>query len=293
VYLTGGTMEGCTIDQPTLSPGESFIITSDLADISDCEFTAGGLGGHAVEIDTAGTYTFDANDFIGYGPSEFEFNSTDDVDAGTDVVTSPATHGYANGDEVFYSNEPGGSADIGLTHQTRYFVRAVTTTTLGFYVTKQDATADANRIALTSTGNETQSIYSANASVFNNSYGAVTINVTNGFDPTIRNGHLATTVVNNNITATVTVKDEAGAIIQNARVSVRTDPANVELLGGLTNASGIVTGTVPANSGAVSVRVRKGSGSGVDYVPVNSPQSIGATDFSVNITMLEDPINAT
>jgi very-short-patch-repair endonuclease len=91
-------------------------ITSDNpADISTCAFTSGGTG-HAIEITTAGTYTFASNTFSGYGA---------------------------------------------------------------------DATT--------------------NAAVYNNSGGAVTLNITGGVaSPTIRNGAGASTTVNNNRTITLT-----------------------------------------------------------------------------------------
>lgn len=40
--------------------------TSDLSSVSDCIFVSGGTG-HAIEITTAGTYTFDGLSFSGYG----------------------------------------------------------------------------------------------------------------------------------------------------------------------------------------------------------------------------------
>lgn len=129
------------------------------------------------------------------------------------------------------------------------------------------------------------------AAIFNNSGGAVTLNITGGGStPTIRNGVGATTTINNNITVTITVKDEAGTAIQGVRVSVRKVADNTELVGGLTDVNGQVTGTTAANAGAVSVRARKGSG-GTDYVPVDSPQTIGTADFSVTVTMVEDSVN--
>ncbi len=130
------------------------------------------------------------------------------------------------------------------------------------------------------------------AAIYNNSGGLVTLNITNGANPTIRNGAGASTVLNNNITATVTVNDEAGAAIVGAQVSVRLDSDNSEILGGATNGSGVVTGSVAAGLGGVSVRVRKGSGGGTDYIPIRSPQTVGSGDFNVTITMTEDPINA-
>ena len=121
----------------------------------------------------------------------------------------------------------------------------------------------------------------------------VTINIVEAGDtPLIDNVNGSTVTVNNNVTATITVKDEAGVAIVGAEVSVRKDSDNSEILGGTTNGSGIVAGSVAASEGAVNVRVRKGSGGGTDYIPVRSAQTVGAGDFSVTITMIEDVINS-
>lgn len=134
----GVTMDGCTsllCDQITQNGAtiQDCFITNNIATaailsdapnlISGTSFTSDGTG-HAIEIDTAGTYTFSGNTFSGY--------------AGTDG----------------------------------------------------------------STGNEC---------IYNNSGGAVTINVGGGGDtPTIRNGAGATTTVNNNKTVTFTgLKDNS------------------------------------------------------------------------------------
>lgn len=62
------------------------------------------------------------------------------------------------------------------------------------------------------------------AAVYNNSGGAVTINIINGGDtPTVRNGASASTTVNNTVTVKVTVVDESGTAIQSARVLLEAD----------------------------------------------------------------------
>lgn len=162
--------------------------------------------------------------------------------------------------------------------------------------------SDGHAIKITATGsyNMDGNVYTGygadgtnDAAIFNDSGGLVTLNITNGANPTVRNGAGASTTINNNISATVTVKDKSGVAIEGARVSVRLDSDNSEILGGLTNASGVVTGTITAGLGAVNVRVRKGSGGGTDYLPVRSSQTVGGGDFAVTITMTEDPTNAT
>ncbi|REK56945.1 MAG: hypothetical protein DWQ49_09565 [Bacteroidetes bacterium] len=63
------------------------------------------------------------------------------------------------------------------------------------------------------------------AAIFNDSGGAVTINVLNGGDtPTVRNGTGASTTINNAVTVTTTVKDANDlSNIQNARVYLQVD----------------------------------------------------------------------
>ena len=65
------------------------------------------------------------------------------------------------------------------------------------------------------------------AAIFNDSGGLVTLNITGGGNtPTVRNGTGASTIINNAVTLTVTVKDEAGSPIQNARVSIQKTTTN-------------------------------------------------------------------
>ena len=125
----------------------------------------------------------------------------------------------------------------------------------------------------------------------------VTINVLEGgTTPTTENVNGSTIVINNSVTLTVTVKDEAGAAIQSARVSVRKTSDNTEVLGGLTDVNGVVTGSFNFTVNTdVRVRVRKGSGPDPtkDYLPVDSPQTITSGGLTTVVTMTEDPINAT
>ena len=63
-----------------------------------------------------------------------------------------------------------------------------------------------------------------NECVYNNSGGLVTINITNGGDtPTIHNGTSATTIVNNAVDLTITVKNTAGTELENVRVQLEAD----------------------------------------------------------------------
>lgn len=61
------------------------------------------------------------------------------------------------------------------------------------------------------------------AAVYNNSGGAVTITVTGGDSPSVRNGASATTSVISGVTLTLTVKDSGGTAIVGARVLLEAD----------------------------------------------------------------------
>lgn len=89
------------------------------------------------------------------------FQTQTDVNSGTDVITTDASHGFATADAVYYLKR-GGSNGIGLTDGNLYFVRNLSSTTLAMYPTATDATNDTNRINLTAAGSdETHYIYDA------------------------------------------------------------------------------------------------------------------------------------
>jgi len=58
-------LDGCSIISANTADGVAYITSDNPADIKNCNFEFSD--GHAIEIDTAGTYTFDANIFTGYG----------------------------------------------------------------------------------------------------------------------------------------------------------------------------------------------------------------------------------
>jgi hypothetical protein len=82
------------------------------------------------------------------------------------------------------------------------------------------------------------------AAIYNNSGGAVTINVVSGGTPTVRNGAGASTTVNNNVTVKVFVKDAVTkTALENARVYLKTTPGDVEIFNTLTDVNGKVETT--------------------------------------------------
>jgi len=252
---------GCTFDTPPLAMGTAFLTCNDPAKITLSNFTSGSFG-HALELTTAtagNSYTFSGNTFTGYGPVAIDFHTTTDVNATTDVVTQTA-HGYATGDAIRYMKH-GGSVNMGLTDNTTYYVRAVTVDTLGFYDSEYEAVNNSGQIALTSTGSETHYIYSMNAAIYNNSGGAVTINVTNSgtYPLSVRNSSASSTTVSSSVSVTVAIKDTAGAAIPGVEVAIFQDNAarTVVLASTATNASGEVSTSVAASLGAIIIRARQ------------------------------------
>jgi len=64
---SGGSLDGCTIDEPQVITNVAFVTTDDLEDISNCSFTSDGTG-HAIELTSAtgSPFTFVGNTFTDY-----------------------------------------------------------------------------------------------------------------------------------------------------------------------------------------------------------------------------------
>lgn len=236
------------------SGSEAAILWGANTDLKRCKFTCAttttnDIKGHAIKISNTGSRAFDTLTFSGYGPTVFGFATTTDVSSGSDTVTKSA-HGYTTGDAIRYMKQ-GGSVNMGLTDDTTYYVRAVDANTLAFYTTVANANADTSRINLTATGSETHYINSMDAAVFNSSGGAVTINVTDGDTPTIRNGPSATTTVVSTVSITLTgLKD------------------NTEVRVYETGTTTIVDGTETATNGSTDARTFSFSDSPGDFVDI-------------------------
>ncbi len=145
----------------------------------------------------------------------------------------------------------------------------------------------------TFTGYATTDGSTGNECIYNNSAGAVTLNITNGGNtPTIRNGAGASTTVNNAVTITITVKDESGANIENARVAVYKSSDMTELMNSLTNASGVATASFNyVSDTVVIIRVRKSSAA-PKYVAVNTSGTIISTGLTATVTFVAETIAA-
>lgn len=126
------------------------------------------------------------------------------------------------------------------------------------------------------------------AAIYNNSGGAVTINVLNGGDtPTVRNGTSATTTVNNSVAVKVTVRDaNTLSVIENARVLLLADtggslPANASVSITSSGTTATVTHTAHGLASGDEVLIR-----GVNEDPYNGIFSItvsGANTYTYTL----------
>jgi len=222
----GGSLQGCTMTGQTTEPGVALVKTNTTANIDNCDFSLGLGTGSAIDVDTAGSYTLDGNILTGYWTSPDNengatFDTITGVDAATETITSNG-HGFSNGDEIYY-NDNGGTDTIGITDGNRYYAGNVTANTFTVHRSKENGAAGTNAINLSdgSTG-ETHTFYSGKAAIVNSSGGAVTLTVGGGgTTPSIRNvGASTTTLILNPVTTLIRVRDNTGAVLQNARVLI-------------------------------------------------------------------------
>ena len=92
------------------------------------------------------------------------------------------------------------------------------------------------------------------------------------------------------VPVTITVKDAAtGAAVQNARVRILTDVGSNVVLEGLTNASGVLTGTTQYAAHAITGTVRRASpGDGTLYKAGSIAGTTTASGFSSTVLMISD-----
>ena len=108
-------------------------------------------------------------------------------------------------------------------------------------------------------------------------------------------GYTGTVSLVNTVNLTITVKDEAGAAVENAQVSIHegTDPAapGSELMNLDTNVSGIATTTYNyGGDQAILIRIRKSSTGSTRYITVATAGTIVSTGFSLARTLVIDGI---
>ena len=127
------------------------------------------------------------------------------------------------------------------------------------------------------------------AAVYNNSGGAVTINIAGGTSPTVRNGAGASTTVVASVPVDVTViRQDTGAVVENARVRITENPGGAVVLEGLTNASGQLSGSFSGSTPqAITGRVRKASSSPF-FKTGDIIGTITSAGFSVTVALILD-----
>jgi hypothetical protein len=293
----GGTLSGCAFAAGIHDVGDALIVADTLANIIDCAFTHSVQGGdadgtfnrsgHMIEIDTAGTYAFSGNTFTGSGPDSVGFLTSQ---AFTSEQITLTAHPYTTGDPVYYHKD-GGTAAIGLTDGALYYLRSVDANTVTVHPSWADATENANAENLTTNGTDTHLFYSGFADVVNTSAGAVTINVTGGGSPTVRNVGVSTTTVSASVPVAVTCQ-EGIVPIQNVQVSLYLSSDNSEILNSDTNASGIASGSFAGSTpAAIYWRARKSSPGDTKYVKQSGLGTITVDGFDLTVTMVVDTNN--
>ena len=133
---------------------------------------------------------------------------------------------------------------------------------------------------------------STGAAIYNDSGGLVTLNISGGGStPTYRNGTSASTVVNNAVTLTLTVKDESNNVVVGASAAIYRESDMVQLMNEVTNGSGVATESFNYSTNTpIIVRIRKSSLGTTRYVPVNTTGTITTTGFSLTVTLIQDII---
>jgi len=134
-----------------------------------------------------------------------------------------------------------------------------------------------------------------NAAVYNNSGGAVTINVSGGGNtPSVRNGAGASTTVNNTVSVLVTVVDNAGSPVQNARVLVEAAAGGdlavgTDIISGTTDTNGQIVnaGFNYTNDQPVVGRARKSTSSPL-YKTGNIIGTVLSSGLSTTVVMIAD-----
>lgn len=295
----GGSLQACSMTGQTTEPGEALVKTNTLVNIDNCEFTlAGDETGHAVEIDTVGTYAFDGNTITGYWISPdndkgAEFHTQTGVEPTTDVITTDGLHGFSTGEEVWY-NDNTLSDTIGITDGNRYFVDVLSTTTFTLHRSKAEAVASGTPIALTDgSAGQTHTFYSGNAAAVNTSGGLVTINVDGGTSPSVRNVGASTTAVVNTVTLTVNVQDVDKSPIQNAQTAIFLAASPfTQLMNEDTTAGGVATESYNYGGDVdVSVRVRKSETTDSPrYLAYSQIQTIDGNGLTLLVTLEENPL---
>jgi len=132
---------------------------------------------------------------------------------------------------------------------------------------------------------------STGAAIYNDSGGAVTLNISGGgSSPTYLNGTNAVTTVNANVNVTITVLNSSQSPVVGASVYVFKNSDSGVIINTTTNASGVATGSTSSGAGAISIRIRKSTIGSTRYVPNESSGTVAGIDFSSTIILVTDTI---
>jgi len=275
-----------------------FLILDDVVDLSDLTFV-----GSSAKADLTGL-------------------GTSNIDATNDIVTV-SSHGYPRGSVQMVTYDNGGGSDLaGLTDGADYWIYIQNDDDFQVYDSYDNAKTQTSARTLTTAGSGTAHSFSPaahaimietagtynfdgltftgfgadgteTAAIYNNSGGSVTINVTNGSAPTVRNSSGSSTTVQVLAPVVITAVESDGTPIEDARVYLETTPGGVEIFDGsdgtsLTDSNGEVsidfTGTTPVN---VTGRVRKSTTSPFYKTGVISGQ-VTSSGFSATVVMVLD-----
>jgi len=128
------------------------------------------------------------------------------------------------------------------------------------------------------------------AAVYNNSGGAVTLQINGGDSPTYYNGTSATTTIINTKTLTVNVKDSNAIAIPYAKVRIENSSTQTLITDGIANNLGVFTYSSYNYTGDedVNIIVRKNSPGELRYLPAKQPATIGSTGLIITVAMTLD-----
>lgn len=190
----------------------------DWTNISIAALLSGQLAPGEFEAVANATINFDGCTFSDMGSFVFQSNST--IDATTFRRCTQVTQGGAAIDGCLFTNSP---AAVSLLVSDLDNVSNCDFVSDGsnhaIELTSAHAAGTFDHIGITYSGYASTDGSTGNESIYNNSGGAVTINVTGGDTPTIRNGTGAsTTVVAGAVTVKAIAQTAAGTKIENARV---------------------------------------------------------------------------
>lgn len=221
------------------------------------------------------------------------FNNCDQIDPGTVVFSdntiqnydSTIASGTGSGNGALLLDADGSADWSNLSFISRGTGHAIYITATGTYAFN-NFTYSGYASTDGTTGNEV---------IYNNSGGAVTINVTGGDTPTVRNGTGASTTVNNNVSVTVNVQDVLtngtnlnGALVYAYRTADDTLFFSGTASGGGTGTPASVTASVAAST-PFYVRIRQANtGDTVRYIPLETVGNSGSAGTTITITMVED-----